>query len=340
MTVKQNQLDEKVQTGGGATGIAHTADPVAMSPKLPASNLGNGEPMNRIARITPGEGEEETSTENNTKPTKDSAGSNKASVAMKGSASTPSQSYSFNPNTVKEDINAMFIGTDLTEEFKEKATLIFETAITAQVNEIVKDLEEQYNNALADELVKLHEDLSEKINQYMSYTVEQWMEQNEVAIEHSLRTEITENFITNLKNLFETSYINIPEEKFDVVEGMQTEFEEMKSLLDQVIEDNIALSDAVNESIRKEILSQVSEGLAATQTEKLQSLSEGVEFDNASNYRKKLEIVKENYFPAEKLNSSTQNMLEQLNETNEEPAKVTNTPVSRYADAISRTVKK
>ena len=326
MTVKQKQLDEKIMTGGGATGVAHTADPVAKSPNLPASNLSNGEPMNKIAHIAPGEGEEETSTENNVKTTKDTAGSNKASVGMK---------------SVKEDIDAMFAGTELSEDFREKATVIFEAAVTAQVNDVVEDLEEQYNTALAEELAKIHEDLSNKIDQYMTYTVEQWMQENEVAIEHSLRTEITEGFIAKLKDLFEESYISVPEEKFDVVEGMEAQFQEIQSQLDVIIAENIALKDALSESTRKEILAQVSEGLAATQAEKLVALAEGVEFDSVDNYRKKLEIVKENYFPSDKPASSKQNMLEQLNEENIEPTKATdNSPVSFYAQAISRTVKK
>ncbi len=326
MTVKQKQLDEKITTGGGATGVAHTADPVAKSPSLPASNLSNGEPMNKIAHIAPGEGEEETSTENNVKTTKDTAGSNKASVNMKAT-------------NVKEDIDAMFAGTELSEDFKDKATVIFEAAVTAHVNEVVKDLEEQYNTALEDELANIHEDLSNKIDQYMTYTVEQWMQENQVAIEHSLRTDITEGFITKLRDLFEESYINIPEEKFDVVEGMEAEFKEIQAQLDAVIADNIALKDALIESTRKEILTQVSESLAATQAEKLVALAEGVEFDSVENYRKKLEIVKDNYFPSS--TSSKQNLLEQLNEENVEPTKATdNSPVSFYAQAISRTVKK
>jgi hypothetical protein len=341
MTVKQKQLDEKIQTGGGATGVSHTADPVAKNATLPASHLGNGEKMNTIAHIAPGEGEEETSTENNVKTTKDTAGSNKASVGMKGSAATPGQSYSFAPNSVKEDVEAMFAGSELSEEFKEKAAVIFEAAVTAQVNQAVADLEEQYNTALAEELAKIFEDLTDKIDQYMTYTVEQWMEENQVAIEHSLRTEITEEFITNLKSLFEQSYISIPEEKFDVVEGMTAEMEEMKAELDKAIEENMELKNALIESSRKEIIAQVSEGLAATQSEKLVALAEGVEFDSLENYRKKLEIVKENYFPTDKPASAKQNLLEQINEENVEPAKATvNSPVSAYAQAISRTVKK
>ena len=328
----KKQLDEKIQTGGGATGVAHTADPVDKKATLPASHLGNGEGMNKIADVTPGQGEEETSTENNTKPTKDTAGSNKATVAMNPSAASAS---------MKEDVDALLQGQDLSEEFKEKATVIFEAAVTARVNQIAEDLETQYNTALEQEVTSLNEQLTEKIDQYMNYVAEQFMEENKVAIEHSLRTEITEQFIEKLKGLFEESYISVPQEKFDVVEAMQEEMQEIQQKLDEALEANIALMNQVNESVRKDILSQVAEGLAATQAEKLASLAEGVNFDSAESYRKKLEIVKENYFPSDKPASKTQNLMEQVDEeAGVQPKAPTNSPVSIYAQAISRTVKK
>jgi len=331
MTVKSKQLDEKIQTGGGATGVSHTADPVAKNATLPASNLGNGESMNKLDHNTPGQGEEETSTENNVKTTGDSAGSNKASVGMKPSAAS----------SMKEDVAAMLNGEDLSEDFKEKATIIFEAAVTARINEIAEDLEEQYNTALAEEVATISEELSAKINQYMDYVVEQWMEENQVAIEHSLKNEITENFISKLKGLFEESYISIPEEQFDVVEALQSEVSEVQERLDRVMEENMSLKGELSESTRAKILASVTEGLADTQAEKLVALAEGVEFDSAEQYRKKLEIVKENYFPAEKT-SGKQNLLEEIDEDNaEKPRAVVNdSPVSFYAQAISRTAKK
>ena len=332
MTVKSKQLDEKIQTGGGATGVSHTADPVAKNATLPASNLGNGESMNKIDHITPGEGEEETSTENNVKTTKDTAGSNKASVGMKPSAASSS---------MKEDVAAMLNGEDLSEDFKEKATVIFEAAVTARIAEVTEDLEEQYNAALEEEVATIAEDLSAKIDQYMEYVVEQWMEQNQVAIEHSLKSEITENFITKLKGLFEESHISIPEEQFDVVESLQSEMTDIQARLDAVMEENMSLKSDLSESARVKILASVTEGLAATQAEKLVALAEGVEYSSADSYRKKLEIVKENYFPAEKT-SGKQNLLEQIDEDNAEKPKavVDHSPVSIYAQAISRTAKK
>ena len=336
MTVKSKQLDEKIQTGGGATGVAYTADTHATSAKLPASNLGNGESMNKIDDCTPGQDTEETSTDNNTKTTADTAARNKASVSA-GKAPTSNDK---NPS-MAEDVAAMLNGEDLSEDFKEKATVIFEAAVTARIAEVTEDLEEQYNAALTEEVQKIAEDLGDKVNQYMDYVVEQWMAENQVAIEHSLKSEITENFIAKLKGLFEESHISIPEEQFDVVEALEEKVNEVQARLDQVMEENMALKNDLSESTRVKILASVTEGLAATQAEKLVALAEGVEYDSAENYRKKLEIVKENYFPAEKT-SGKQNLLEQIDEDNVEKPKaaVVDSPVSFYAQAISRTAKK
>ena len=336
MTVKSKQLDEKIQTGGGATGVAHTADPIAKDAKLPASNLGNGEAMNKIADINPDEARQDTDPANNVKTTKDTAAKNKASVSA-GKAGTSNDK---NPS-MAEDVAAMLNGEDLSEDFKEKATVIFEAAVTARIAEITEDLEEQYNTALAEEVATISEELSAKIDQYMAYVVEQWMEENKVAIEHSLKTEITENFVAKLKDLFEESHIAIPEEKFDVVEALESEVNDIQARLDAVMEENIALKSDLSESARAKILASVTEGLAATQAEKLVALAEGVEFTSVDSYRKKLEIVKENYFPAEKT-SGKQNLLEEVDEDNAEKPKtvVVSSPVSIYAQAISRTAKK
>ena len=333
MTVNKKQLDEKIQTGGGATGVAHNADPVDKKATLPASHLGNGEPMPKVADVTPGQGEEDTSTENNVKATKDAAAANKASVAMKASGASAS---------MKEDVAAMFNGEDLSEEFKEKATVIFEAAVTAQASEIAKDLEEQYNAALAEEVTRIEAEMTEKVDQYLDYAVGQWMEENKVAVEHTLRTEVTESFIADLHKLFTEHYITVPEDKFDVVESLEQQLAEMQQQLDSAIEDNISLLKVVDEASRSQIIASVAEGLSATQAEKLVALAEGVEYDSAENFQKKLEIVKENYFPTEKAAGKAQALMEQVEEQSDDaqqPAPA-NSPVSFYAQAISRTVKK
>ena len=332
MTVKKTQLDEKIQTGGGATGVAHTADPVDKNATLPVGNHNNGQQAaEKIAAVTPGQGEEETNSENNVKPTGNAAGGNKASVNMKSSAAA----------NVKEDVEAMFAGSELSEEFKEKATVIFEAAVTAKVNEAVADLEEQYNTALAEETVRIEQELTEGINKYMEYVAEQWLEQNKVAIQASLKSELTESFINDLKALFEQHYISIPDDKFDAVEAMQEEMAELQQRLDGVMEENMTLKSEVAESARAKILADVAEGLAATQAEKLTALAEGVVFDDVESFRKKLEIVKENYFPADKPASGAKSLMEEVQEETEQKASApANSPVSFYAQAISRTVKK
>jgi hypothetical protein len=322
MTVSRKQLNEKLMTGGGATGVSQTADPIDTKATLPASNLGNGEPMPRIAAVTPGQMEDETDPENNVKTTMDSSATNRASVSM------------------KEDIEAMFNGADLSEEFKEQATVIFEAAVTARVNDVVQDLEEQYNTALESEVVKIHEDLTTKIDQYLDYVVEQWMEENKVAIEHSLRTEITEGFITGLRGLFEEHYMDIPEERIDVVEELQAEMASMQERLDAVMQENIELMGHLSEATRESILTDVAEGLTVTQAEKLLTLAEGVEFDSPDNFRRKLEIVKENYFPSDKTSSKQTNLLEEVNEEGQKTTVQSDSIVAKYASAISRTVKK
>lgn len=332
MTVKKTQLDEKIQTGGGATGVAHTADPVDKNATLPVGNHNNGQQSaEKIAAVTPGQGEEETSSENNAKPTGNAAGGNKSSVGMKSSAAA----------SVKEDVEAMFAGSELSEEFKEKATVIFEAAVTAQVNEAVTELEEQYNTALAEETVRIEQELTEGINKYMEYVAEQWLDQNKVAIQASLKSELTESFINDLKALFEQHYISIPDDKFDAVEAMQEEMAELQQRLDGVMEENMVLKSEVAESARAKILADVAEGLAATQAEKLTALAEGVVFDGAETFRKKLEIVKENYFPTDKPASGAKSLMEEVQEETEQKASAPgNSPVSFYAQAISRTVKK
>lgn len=318
---KVKQLDEKIQVGGGATGVSHDADPVAKTATLPASNLNNGESMKKLDDNTPGQSEQETSTENNVKAVSATAGANKASVAM------------------KEDVDALFNGEELSESFKEKATVIFEAAVTARVTEITSDLEEQYNTALAEETARIESELQEKVDHYLSYVAEQWMEENRVAVQATLKSEITESFIADLKGLFEQHYITVPEERFDVVEAMQEQVEEIQARLDAVMEENMSLKGELSESTRKEILASVSEGLTATQAEKLATLAEGVDFDGAESFQRKLEIVKENYFPTDK-NVKSQNLLEQLEEPAAPVAAPSNSIVAQYASAISRTVKK
>ena len=214
---------------------------------------------------------------------------------------------------MREHVAAMFDGEELSEEFKERAEVIFETAVTSRVNEIKEELEAQVNQNLAEAYAQIEEEaqtqiaeLVEKLDEYLNYTVKTWMEENQIAIEHSLRTEITEDFIKGMKNLFNENYIDIPEDKLDVVESLTSKVEELETMLNEAVNDNIELTKALNEMASEEVFTDISEGLTATQVEKLRKLTEGVEFTDSENYKKKLQIVKENYLDRKstRLNSS------------------------------------
>lgn len=329
---EEKSIEEKVEVGGGTTGTSHGVDPHGGQTPTRTADKRNGQAMSKGQNPanTP---IEDTATDSNVKPTGDSSAANKSSIAAKPSAAS----------SMKEHIDAIFNGEDLSEDFRAKATTIFEAAVSAQLQEEVSRLEEEYQELLEQSFKNLTEELVEKIDQYMTYAVEQWMQDNQVAIESSIKTEITEGFITGLKSLFEEHYIEIPEDKVDVLGEMASKVDELEQKLNASIEENIELKSQLSENTREKILADVSEGLAATQVEKLAALAEGVDFDTPENFMKKLEIVKENYFPSV---TSTKQLFEEVEEealaSNEEQTKrVTVDPsVSAYVSALSRTVKK
>ena len=198
---------------------------------------------------------------------------------------------------VEEDVNALLSGEELTEEFKEKAKTIFEAAIASKVATIEEAIEAKYAAALAEEVAAAKESLAERVDSYLEYVSDEWFEENALAIEAGLKTEMTESFLEGMKGLFEEHYVTIPEEKYDVLESMVEKLDDMETKLNEQIEKNIALNGRLSESVADGILDEVSEGLASTQKEKLASLSESVEFESEKSYREKLETLKESYFP-------------------------------------------
>ena len=198
---------------------------------------------------------------------------------------------------VEEDVNALLSGEELTEEFKEKAKTIFEAAIASKVATIEEAIEAKYAAALAEEVAAAKESLAERVDSYLEYVSDEWFEENALAIEAGLKTEMTESFLEGMKGLFEEHYVTIPEEKYDVLESMVEKLDDMETKLNEQIEKNIALNGRLSESVADGILDEVSEGLASTQKEKLASLSESVEFESEESYREKLETLKESYFP-------------------------------------------
>lgn len=205
---------------------------------------------------------------------------------------------------IEEDVNALLGGEELSEDFKEKAKTIFEAAINNKVAEVKEALEAQYEEKLAEGLVEATEELKERVDSYLEYVADEWVNENELAIEQGLKTEMTESFLSGMKGLFEEHYVTIPEDKYDVLESMVEKLDDMETKLNEQIEKNIGLNKRLAESSADSILTQVSEGLAQTQKEKLASLSESVEFESEEEYREKLETLKESYFSNKPATSS------------------------------------
>ncbi len=205
---------------------------------------------------------------------------------------------------VQEDIDALIAGEELSEEFQEKARTIFEAAINAKVAQIQEQLEVQYAEKFAEEVAAAKESLAERVDSYLEYVSDEWFEENALAVEAGLKTEMTESFLAGMKSLFEEHYVTIPEDKYDVLESMVEKLDDMETKLNEQIEKNVSLNARLSESAAEGILNNVSEGLASTQKEKLASLAESVEFESEDQYRGKLETLKESYFNSKKESST------------------------------------
>ena len=238
---------------------------------------------------------------------------------------------------MKEDVNALF-GDDQTisEDFKSKAATIFEARVLDRVTQIQEDMESQYASMLEEAVETIKSDLTEKVDDYLNYVVEQWMEENQIAIESGLRSEITEDFIAGLRNLFAENYINVPEDKVDLVEELAAKVEELETKLNEEIETNIEYKKALTEAIKEQLTVEVCEGLTATQVEKIKSLAESVDFSTEEEFKEKLETLRENYFPSGIQKANVSQLQEQFEDTEEK--KVIHDPfISAVSQAISKT---
>ena len=211
---------------------------------------------------------------------------------------------------MEDDVNALLGGEELSEEFKAKAKTIFEAAINSKVAEIRATIEEEHEAKLAEEVAEEKEALQERVDSYLEYVSDEWMEENQLAIEHGLKTELTESFLSGMRSLFEDNYVTIPDDKYDVLESMVEKLDDMETKLNEQIEKNIGLNKRLSESVADGILESVSDGLAATQKEKLASLVESVEFESETEYREKLETLKESYFPGKTSTAKTETLTE------------------------------
>ncbi len=243
---------------------------------------------------------------------------------------------------VDADVQALLEGEELSEEFQDKARTIFETAIKSKVSEIKEELNESYANALVEELDTIKKGLTERVDSYLEYVADEWVQENKLAVENGLKTEMTESFLEGMKSLFEEHYVSIPEEKYDVLNSMVDKLDEMENKLNEQIERNVALNSRLAESTADVIFADVAEGLADTQKEKLASLAENIEFESESDYREKLGTLKESYFPTKSVStpkSTSENLSEEV--STDEVAVEEHTPrMQAYLNTLSRAAKK
>lgn len=243
--------------------------------------------------------------------------------------------------SVKEDVEEMFSGEELSEEFKDKASTLFEAAVAARSALEVARLEEQYESMLEEQAQEIIEELQTNLDSYLNYAVEKWMEENQVAIESTLRNEVMEEFLDGLKNLFIEHYIDIPEDKANVVESLAAKVEALEEALDETINENAQLKSVILESNKQEVLDDLAEGLTMTQAEKFFALAEGIDFDGDLDvYAKKLSVVKENYFTKTAKSTYMEEETFEGTQLTESFNTSIDPSVNRYVQAISRTVKK
>jgi hypothetical protein len=293
-------------------------------------------------------------TPQNSKPDDDSNKIDATKAAKSATAPTtkPSDASPDTQNSVKkeeteveskvfaEDVNALFADdSTISEEFKSKVSTIFEARVQDRISQIAEETEAKYAGMLEEAVEAVKADLTEKVNDYLSYVVEQWIADNEIAIETGLRAELTEDFISGLRNLFAEHYIDVPAEKVDLVEELATKVEELESQLNEEIERGIETKKSLVESRKQEITREVSEGLTATQVEKIKSLAESVEFSTEEEYKSKLETIRENYFPSGVKKADEEQLHEQV-DIAEEKKQVVNDPfIAAAMQAITKSVK-
>ena len=246
-----------------------------------------------------------------------------------------SKSYKMKKEEVDEHMDALTAGSDdLSEEFKTKAATVFESAVNSKIKEIAETMEADYNNKLEQESAKAKEELTEKVDSYLSYVVEEWMKENEIALERGIKGEIAEDFISGLKKLFSEHYIDVPDEKYDVLEAQATKIEDLEKKLNEQIEKNVELNKDNSVKTQKEIMSEVASDLADTQKEKFAKLAEEIEYSTAEDFKKKCETIKESYFGTKaKADEALDDVAAAGETSNEDLSKA----MAAYTAAISKT---
>ena len=238
---------------------------------------------------------------------------------------------------IEEDVNALLSGEELSEDFKVKAKTVFEAALNARTEQIEEAIAYQYEQKIAEEVEVIREELTDRLDAYLEYVSEEWLQENALEVEQGLKTEMTESFLQGMKGLFEDHYVTIPEDRYDVLESMVEKLDDMESKLNEQIQRNVALNRRLAESVTEVIFAEVSEGLALSQKDKLASLAENVEFDSEGNYREKLVTLRESYFPR---NTGTQRDNSDYIAEETDYSQPVSGSMSYYLDALQRVSKK
>lgn len=336
MSSREN-VQEEIQTGGGATGVSKIPGPVAKGKAgLPNSkDQGDTSIIKGGTQVDSGLGDgEDTDTENNVKVTGDNSGKNKASIATKASAASAA---------MKEEILDLFSGTDLSEDFKDKASTLFEAAVNARVNKEVDRLNEEFDALVEQGLTEAVEELVSKIDDYIGYVAEEWMEENALAIESGLRSEMTESFMNGLKDLFTNHYVDLPEEATDVVEELAARVVELEDAINETVETNIELKKNLTEMECVAVLNDLCESLTDTQKARVTELAEGISYDSSDEFARKLSIIAESVVPGSvrgNVDQLTEDTIDTGSNYNRSTDDEINPDMQMYAAAISKIVKK
>ena len=314
--LEEEQLEEGAAVDAAANATTQKANRVTQGASAPEATNLKGAPSTEEPNNAKNDVEDEAAATNAT-----SKKSNKATAAA-----APAEGSML--SSVKEDIDALMNGEDLSEDFRTKATTIFEAAVMTRVNQELASLQEEFDARLIEQVEEITEGLVDKVDGYLNYVVEQWIEQNEIALESGMKSEIMEEFIGKIKNAFEESYIEIPEEKFDILGAMQEQVEQLEAKLDETLAHNVELSKVVNEQARVTAIAEASAGLTDTDAEKFKGLAEELSFDTAETFSKKLQTIRENYFTNK---ASTATIVESI--VTDSPVLTEEAPVAKQIDA-------
>jgi antitoxin component of MazEF toxin-antitoxin module len=334
MAETQQELDNMEQVSEGSNPVTKSAKPAEKSDLKDESQ--------KVLTVT-------SDSEEGAKGTKN-AGASAAKAVSKASAPTtkPSDASAKMEETedgeeevlaeteydFTEDVDALVAGEELSEEFRAKAATIFEAAVTAKVNAEVAALTEAFEATLTEEVESIKTELAEKVDDYLTYAAKTWMEENALQVEHGIKTDMAESFFNGLKGLFLEHNFTVPEEKFNLLDGMVEELDEMEAKLNEQIDTNITLNKRIGEFVKMEIVNECATGLAETQKEKLASLAEGVEFETEEDFRKNIETIKESYFTRK---AETASAVEPTEEASEPLVESTvSGSMSKYVDALAR----